>query len=59
MEAIKSLYKKVIAERKRKQWLNEKLEGLTDDSFLDQVMKEEVESYLQETTPDENLQTVA
>lgn len=59
MEAIKSLYKKVIAERKRKQWLNEKLEGLTNDSFLDQVMKEEVESYLQETTPDENLQTVA
>lgn len=41
MKTVKRFMKQQAAERKRKMWLAEKLEAMTDETFLDRILEDE------------------
>lgn len=53
MKTIKRFMKQQAAERKRKIWLNEKLEALTDETLLDRMNEDEPMQFTEETEADE------
>lgn len=60
MKSPKRFYKQQLAERKRKKWLAEKLEQLTDDTLIDRMLEEPAQEFSEEEVQvDENLQTAA
>lgn len=59
MKTIKRFMKQQAAERKRKIWLNQKLEAMTDETFLDRILEDEPIQFSEEEVDEQNIPTTA